>query len=137
MSGDWASHLNRIVDKGGRDLGKLARAFKIELFSGTISDTRVGQPSAWKNPAPAGYVGGRLRGNWQIQETIKPEGVVDQIDPIGAVTTSRVEQSASEDGITYFVNNLPYAHKWEQADAMMGRNLVRVKANVKRMAESL
>ena len=38
----------------------------IDLLTSIVLRTPVGNPSLWKNPPPKGYVGGRLRGNWNV-----------------------------------------------------------------------
>jgi len=119
----WADDLRRLADKGGHNLGELARAVKIELFSGTSLDTRVDT--------------GRLRGNWQIQEFSKPQGTLKRTDPSGAQVNAEIVAKASSDGVTYFVNNLPYAKKFEELDAMVARNVARVRQNVKEQIRKL
>jgi len=119
----WADDLRRLADKGGYDLGELARAVKIELFSGTSLDTRVDT--------------GRLRGNWQIQESTIPSGTLKRLDPTGAQVSSEIVAKSSRDGVTYFVNNLPYAKKFEELDAMVARNVARVRHNVKEQIRDL
>lgn len=119
----WAEDLKKLTTKGGQDIGKLAKAIKIEAFSGIVSDTRVDT--------------GRLRGNWQIQEDSPASGELDRTDPTGSAVTSEVVREASEGGVTYFVNNLPYAVVYEEKDAMVARNVERVKANIKQMAEDI
>jgi hypothetical protein len=132
----WTDDLQKLCTKGGHDLGELAKAIKIEAFSGIVSDTRVADPSTWKNPVP-GYVGGRLRGNWQIQENTQASGELERTDPSGAAVTSEVNAKSTEDGLTYFVNNLPYAAVYEEKDGMVQRNVERVKAGIKLMADKL
>jgi len=119
----WASDLNRLCTNGWHDLGKLCKAVKIELFSGVVSDTRVDT--------------GRLKGNWQISESEPASGTVDRLDPSGSQVDAEIHRAASEDGKTYFVNNLPYAKVWEERDAMIGRNVARVRQNVREMAKKV
>jgi len=119
----WANDLKKLTDKGGHDLGELARAVKIEAFSGIVSDTRVDT--------------GRLRGNWQIQDGSPASGELERTDKSGATVNSEIERGATEDGQTFFVNNLPYAAVYEEEDAMVGRNARRVKQNIKKMAKKL
>jgi len=119
----WADDLERLASKGGKDLGKLALAIKIELFSGIVELTRVDT--------------GRLKGNWQIQEN-KPAGnILDRKDPNGLIVTSEINKGASVDGLTYFTNHLPYAKKYENIDGMVGRNVARVRQIVKDEARAL
>jgi len=116
----WADDLIRLSDKGGHDLHRLARAIKIELFTGVVSDTRVDT--------------GRLRGNWQIQENHKAQGAIDRLDKTGSGVTSEVIKKASSDGLTFFTNNLPYAKRWENTDGMIGRNVARLREIVRQEA---
>jgi len=119
----WADDLKRLTTKGGKDLGELAQAVKIEMFSGVVSDTRVDK--------------GRLKGNWQIQENSPASGELDRLDPTGAAVNSEILAGATESGTTYFVNNLPYAVVYEEKDAMVRRNITRVKQNIKNMARKV
>ena len=119
----WADHLGKLVTKGGKDLGELCKAIKVELFSGIIDDTRVDT--------------GRLRGNWQIQENSPAEGETGSLDPTGVKTKAYVKALAGKYNVTYFTNNLPYAKVYDEKDAMVARNVVRVKANIKRMADDI
>lgn len=116
----WAADLQRLTTKGGKDLGQLCKAIKVELFSGIVSDTRVDT--------------GRLRANWQIQENSPAGGELERLDKSGAIVTSEVEKKSTPDGLTYFTNNLPYAQVYEEKDAMVARNVIRVKQNIKDMA---
>lgn len=119
----WANDIRRLAKKGGHDLGELCRATKVELFSGVTADTRVDT--------------GRLRGNWQTQEGRKPSGAIERTDKTGASVNAEINATASKDGVTYFVNNLPYAKKWEEEDAMVGRNVARVRQIVRALAAKI
>jgi hypothetical protein len=116
----WARDIRRITDKGKMDLGNFAKALKVELFSSVVLNTRVDT--------------GRLRGNWQIQDGERPIGVVDRLDRSGALVSREIEGGASRSGITYFVNNLPYAPVWERNDAMVGRSVSRLRSVVRKLA---
>ena len=134
---DWSADLIKLASKGGRDIGELCKAVKVEMFSEIASLTRVGNPDFWKGKAPRGYVGGRLRGNWQIQENTMPSGELERIDKTGDKVVSEVESMASEDGVTYFVNNIPYAEVWEENDMMVGSAVARLDSIIKEEARKL
>jgi len=119
----WATDINRLVTKGGHDLGELCKAVKVELFSGIVSDTRVDT--------------GRLKGNWQIQDESPAQGTLGRLDPNGTAVDSEIQHGSTPDGKTYFVNNLPYAKVWEERDAMIGRNVARVRQVVREMAKKV
>ena len=62
--------------------------------------------------APAGYVGGRFRGNWQFSIDSPATGELDRIDRSGNDTIAQLE--AQVEALTigqtvYIVNNLPYS----------------------------
>ena len=119
----WASDLKKLCDKGGHDLGRLSRAVKMELFSGVVRDTRVDT--------------GRLRGNWQTQDGSPASGQLERTDKSGAIVMAEIERGATEDGVTFFTNNLPYARVYEEKDAMIGRNAARVRQLIKAEAAKL
>lgn len=108
----------------------------LKLFAAVIKDTPVGNPDNWKSPPPRGYVGGRLRGNWQtnvgspnLDNTRPPEA---RNTAIARISLIRDPQNKMED-VIYFTNNMPYAQRIEfeghssvQAPAgMMRKNIVR------------
>jgi len=116
----WAADLQRLTTKGGRDLGQLCKEIKIELFSGVVSDTRVQF--------------GMLRGNWQIQENMPSVGTLDRLDPTGEIVQKEIKEKSTKDGLTYFTNNLPYARVYEEKDAMVATNVIKIKQVVKELA---
>lgn len=98
---------------------KTIQGAAIELFSEIVRRTPVGNPTLWKGDAPAGYVGGRLRGNWQAEIDFPLKNKVKDIDPRGAATTSKGTKkikrfNAKRHEAIYFTNNLPYAERVEQ-----------------------
>lgn len=119
----WADDLKKLTDKGSQNLAELCKSIKVEIFSGVVSDTRVDT--------------GRLRGNWQIQENSPATGEIERLDKSGSIINKEIDQKSTADGLTYFVNNLPYAKLYEEKDAMVARNIVRVKSNVSDMARKV
>jgi len=113
------------------------RAICFKLFSAIIQDTPVGNPDLWKSgKAPAGYVGGRLRGNWQTSVGAPATGSLDVIDPQGVQALqdmqSNLGNGTTNDVTIYFVNNLPYAsriefegHSSQAPRGMVRRNVAR------------
>ena len=76
----------------------------------------VGNPALWKSPPPAGYVGGRFRGNWQLGVGTVPAGVVARVDPGGLATVTAAIGEIPTDAagrVYFYVNNLPYAQRLE------------------------
>jgi hypothetical protein len=108
---------------------KVKRGTGISLFSKIVLRTPVGNPINWKSKPPKGYIGGRLRGNWQV-ESGKPASGTKGIDPTGSLTIAAGTANALRNrlGVPLFItNNLPYAipvehgHSQIQAPAGMVR----------------
>jgi hypothetical protein len=83
------------------------------VFTRLINATTPGNPTRWENPkaAPAGYVGGAARGNWQIGIGSPPRNETGQIDPGGQSTISVGETTLDSYKLgpkIYLVNNRPY-----------------------------
>lgn len=124
------SQLARVV---GAEVGQTVRAIKLELFSSVITLTRVGNPDGWQNPnaAPPGYVGGRLRGNWQTSVGSMADGELDRIDPTGSAAIDEAARTVTTDGVDYLTNNLPYAKVWDDHDGMVARSVARIERIVR------
>ncbi|NVC31005.1 hypothetical protein FE224_03835 [Serratia marcescens] len=67
--------------------------------------------------APAGYTGGRFRGNWQVGLDAAPQGETGQVDKSGGKTlaagTLVIECFRVGMQAVYFTNNVPYAYPLE------------------------
>ena len=106
------------ADKAGLDMVKAKRSAALQVFGAVIMATPVGNASQWQNPnsAPPGYVGGRLRGNWQATLDTPAVGRLDNIDAAGGLTIKNAEATvngAVGDQSIYLTNNLPYAGRIE------------------------
>lgn len=76
----------------------------------------VGDATYWKNPPPAGYIGGHFRANWQLGVGAMPMGEVPGVDRTGEKTQGRIlaeipDQAAGK--VYYIANNAPYAQRLE------------------------
>jgi len=117
---------------------------QLDLFSGVVLMSPVGNPALWKNPAPPGYVGGRFRNNWYATSGQPSGESSNSIDATGRGSLSRIEAQAAQSSLgetIYLVNNLPYAWPLEtgwssQAPAgMVGITVERFRPAVMRAAE--
>jgi hypothetical protein len=64
--------------------------------------------------APAGYVGGRFRANWNTSVSAPDETTTEDVDPTGAKATANVLAKMGGAGkVTYLTNALPYAERLE------------------------
>lgn len=115
---------NGDIEKFRQKVDKIAtdifRGTAIDAFSRIVKRTPVGNPSAWDNPGlwrslgfvEGSYVGGRLRGNWQMKINSQPKDVVDKADKNGGKTIIAAKGTVTKvklgDSI-FIINNLPYA----------------------------
>lgn len=99
----------------------------LDISARIVERSPVGNPELWainkgrkgKLRMPEGYVGGRFRGNWQYatREGGVPDTPVDNVDPSGGDTISRIARGVGSEPAGYvhvLVNNLPYAVPLEQ-----------------------
>ncbi|WP_145568893.1 hypothetical protein [Yersinia mollaretii] len=82
---------------------------------------------------PAGYTGGRFRGNWQVGLDVQPEGETGRIDPNGNITMAvgnyMLEQFKVGTKAIYFTNNVPYAYRLEFGHSSQAPNgMIRITA---------
>lgn len=83
--------------------------------------------------APAGYTGGRFRGNWQVGLDVQPDGETGRIDKSGNMTMAvgnyMLEQFKVGTKAIYFTNNVPYAYQLEFGHSSQAPNgMVRITA---------
>ncbi len=105
--------LNIALDK---DFGSTAFAILRNLVAGSP----VGNPDLWQSAAPAGYVGGHFRRNWQVTIGGFAEGELEGEDFTGAITLAtgkaKIDAFARGPGGANLViqNNVPYANRLAQ-----------------------
>ena len=130
----FGDDVNRFAQDANRSVERTIRGAELRLFTAVIMDTPVGNPDLWQSPAPEGYVGGRLRGNWQTSTAAPATGTSEEPDPSGAETLSAVQAfiSALQGGqVTFLSNNLPYAvpveygHSTQAPEGMVRKNIAR------------
>ncbi|WP_145515555.1 hypothetical protein [Yersinia aleksiciae] len=83
--------------------------------------------------APAGYTGGRFRGNWQVGLDVQPDGETGRIDKSGNMTLAvgnyMLEQFKVGTKAIYFTNNVPYAYRLEFGHSSQAPNgMIRITA---------
>lgn len=108
----------------------LQKKIAIDLLSRIMEKTPVGNPDLWKEssrPAPAGYVGGRARANWQISTVTPGNSDIDAVDPGGQITESiglTKMGTAKAGGTIWIFNNLRYIKRledgWSHKQAPLG-----------------
>lgn len=85
-----------------------------ECAERAVMRSPVGDESYWKTSPPAGYTGGRFRGNWQYQFGRPASGELSIIDKSGGSTIGKIQSSYSANfGLHTITNNLPYSERIE------------------------
>lgn len=109
---DLQRFAEKAKDKADEAVGTIVVAIAAEL------DRRspVGDAAFWQSPPPAGYVGGRFRGNWQLGVDQRITAERASVDPDGAQTQAAIQAAIPDDasGRVYNLsNNVPYAMRLE------------------------
>lgn len=135
----FALDLKKFAEKAGARQHAVVGELVTNIVATVDDRSPVGDAKYWKTPPPAGYVGGRFRGNWQLAIGSLPGGVVNRIDPDGRETVSanlgEIPDNAA--GHVYFLaNNLPYSirleHGWSRQapQGIVGRTVTEFQAKV-------
>lgn len=137
---DWAKESKNAI-KAQREIVKV---ISIELFSGVITSSPVGNPALWKNPQAAGdgYTGGSFRSNWYLTKTVESVkyDVDRNISEGEAVSDIAKRIQGSESDSWILSNNAPYAQRIEngwstQAPVgVVAPNVKRVESQIPRIA---
>jgi hypothetical protein len=116
----FAADISAFVKKAKGNTDRVVKKIVFDVGTKVVMRSPVGDGSLWQSPPPAGYVGGRFRGNWQYGFGAIPSGDLPDIDPSPAktnVSTLRILSGVGgmpTAGIHYLVNNLPYAKRLEE-----------------------
>jgi hypothetical protein len=114
--------LREFVKKTKEKQHLIVRKVLLDISTRLVERSPVGNPELWavnrnrgrrKSRAPAGYVGGRFRGNWQMAYTgNEPSDPINTVDPTGEATINKLSYVIGDDPAGHswtIVNNLPYA----------------------------
>lgn len=112
MAESFALSLKAFKEKAGQNAQLVVRKVAIDLLTATVLRTPVGNPSLWKRKPPKGYVGGRLRANWNVSLVAPDTTTTQGIDKGGQSTIAKgaaaINVREGEQDI-WIVNSLPYA----------------------------
>ena len=129
----FALDISRFVEKAKANAETVVREIGVKLLVSIVDKSPVGNPEVWAslNPvtdlesgktsiqrkAPAGYVGGRFRGNWQVSFDLPATGEVDRVDGNGSenkrIGAAIIQTFHVGVGSIYLMNNVPYAQRLE------------------------
>ncbi len=146
MSGPFELALAAFAEKAGNLANDVVRKVVIDVTASVVDKSPVGNPDLWKRPAPEGYVGGRFRANWTLQEGSVDYTTTQAIDAGGEATKGRLSAAVPDQaaGRVYFVSNsLPYAqaleygHSTQAPGGMVGLTAIEFQGFVDRAVASL
>lgn len=137
--------ISNFVKKAKGRSHQATRLIVMGMGTRIVERSPVGDPIQWKDPghAPAGYTGGRFRGNWQYGYGSAPQTVdLGTLDPSGQVSLQRLQAIPDQAAglVHYWVNNLPYGPRLEAGwssqapSGMVGLTVIEYKQIVQRAA---
>ena len=102
MSGNFGQQMRRWSEKTERKMNQAVRKISLDVFTNVINMSPVDT--------------GRFKGNWQPAVGNAPAGMIEAVDPSGALVIARVQgvtAGVTAGDVIYMVNNLPYARRLE------------------------
>jgi hypothetical protein len=118
--------IDAFVEKTKAKADVVLQKVVLEMFSRLIQRSPVGNPSLWKWPAPAGYVGGQFRSAWRVDGPgMQWAAVSDATDPFHKFTGAEVLAASiitaatpqllriKAGGVTTISNQMPYGPRLE------------------------
>ena len=113
----FALDLSKFIEKAKAAPEQVVRKVSIDLLSKVVLRTPVGNPTLWKTKyPPAGYVGGRLRANWNVSIGSPDLSTSPAIDKTGGPTIASGVAALGRVDATqpvYIMNSLPYVREIE------------------------
>jgi len=112
----FALDISKFIAKAKANGEQVVQKVGADVLASVVDKTPVGDPSLWKSKPPKGYVGGRLRANWNVSFGAPDISTTTTVDAAGGATKSRgVEIIAQWDGQAdiYVMNSLPYVRPIE------------------------
>lgn len=114
--GTYALDIQKFFEKADKRANAIGRKIIFDIDAALVLKTPVGNADLWQHPEdkPKGYVGGRLRANWQYGVDEAPEGELYEANKGPYPDFTPIQISDEIFGhIHYLVNNLPYAQRVE------------------------
>lgn len=114
--GSFTLDLQRFAEKCAERADDAVGNIVVRIAAELDKRSPVGDATYWKNPPPAGYIGGHFRANWQLGVGAMPMGEVPGVDRTGEKTQGRIMAEIPEAAagkVYYIANNAPYAQRLE------------------------
>ena len=113
----FALDLSKFIEKAQGNAEAVVRKVGIDMLAKVVDRSPVGNPDLWKGGGPAGYVGGRFRGNWQVTFGAPARDEIARADASGSATNAAgaAVLASYRSGINsiWLANNVPYSYSLE------------------------
>lgn len=109
--------LKRFEKKTSTLVDAVVRKIVIDVATALVYKSPVGDADYWIRPAPAGYVGGRFRANWQFRLSAPDTTTSERTDQGGGMTIAGIVGKIPKDAagkVHYITNSLPYGKRLEE-----------------------
>jgi len=112
----FALDIGKFIAKAGGNVEQVVQKVGADILRSVVEKSPVGDPKFWKSKPPAGYVGGRLRANWNVSFGTPNVSTTTATDKSGDVTNARgvaVLTGWKGEAEIYVMNSLPYVRPVE------------------------
>lgn len=116
MADTFALDLSKFIAKANGNVEQVVQKVGADILRSVVERTPVGDPSRWKSKPPKGYVGGRLRANWNVSFGSPDTSTTKLTDASGGSTVARgtsVIVTWKGEADIYVMNSLPYVRPIE------------------------
>lgn len=111
--------LKKFAEKAKGNADKVVRKTILDMGSSLVLKSPVGNAALWSPqslPAPAGYVGGRFRANWQYGVGEPNRAIVNKVDPSGELAIAGIVgklEPGALGKVHWLTNSLAYGPRLE------------------------
>lgn len=119
--------LQAFAAKTGGTLEDVDVAFKLGILNRAVKLTRVADPATWKRPDPT-YLGGTMRGNWQVSQGAPASGPELPRKNTGFNADPTETAKIRPFSKTYFTNNTAYFPVWNERDGTIAKAIASARA---------
>lgn len=113
---NFSASLRNEIRQLNNDIDLTIRTVLFRFSAKLVERSPVGNPDLWQTNAPAGYVGGHFRSQWQHGFNAAPNTELSTTDSSGEATKFRIRGSIFNSpvaGMHWIVNMAPYAQRLE------------------------
>ncbi len=117
--------LSAFKNKTMRKANMIVRKIVIDVGTALVMKSPVGDADYWIRPAPAGYVGGRFRANWQYGLGAYDASTSENVDKSGGATINTIVGKVKDEAgghIHFLTNSLPYGPRLEEGHSRQAPN---------------